>query len=77
MNNSLGYNHIVLFAPADASKPVYVTDGKWEVAEGILGVNEEKSLVYVSSVVPSMNRSFVLTLFTQLLLGCESNLIST
>ena len=53
VNNSLGYNHIVLFSPADSSKPVYITDGKWEVSDGVLGINEEKSLVYFTAANPT------------------------
>lgn len=43
-----GYNHIALFTPLNASKPLWITKGEWEVTE-ISGVDTEKGLVYVFS----------------------------
>ncbi|KAG9097073.1 hypothetical protein FRC07_010837, partial [Ceratobasidium sp. 392] len=41
-----GYNHIALFSPPDSSKPIWLTDGKWEVTGSILAVDEVRGLVY-------------------------------
>lgn len=43
-----GYNHIALFTPLNASKPLWITAGEWEVTE-ISGLDSEKGLVYVPS----------------------------
>lgn len=47
VNNSAGYQHVALFSPADSSKPIFLTDGDWEVIGGILGV-DAKGIVYVT-----------------------------
>ncbi|KAI5116121.1 hypothetical protein M0805_000526 [Coniferiporia weirii] len=41
VNNSAGYTHIALFSPANSSTPLFVTDGDWEVVDGILGVDTQ------------------------------------
>ena len=41
-----GYNHIALFSPVDSSTPRFLTTGKWEVTDGILGVDPLRGLVY-------------------------------
>ena len=48
VNNSAGYTHIALFSPADSSEPVFVTDGDWEVVDGILGI-DDRGIVSVRS----------------------------
>ncbi|EJC99985.1 dipeptidyl aminopeptidase [Fomitiporia mediterranea MF3/22] len=52
VNNSQGYTHIALFSPADSSEPLFVTDGEWEVVDGILGV-DSKGIVYFTTAYPS------------------------
>jgi dipeptidyl aminopeptidase len=51
--NSEGYNHIALFSPADSSVPRWLTTGKWEVVDGIKGVDTKKGLVYFISTTTS------------------------
>ena len=41
VNNSAGYTHIALFSPSDSSEAVFVTDGEWEVVDGVLGVDAQ------------------------------------
>jgi dipeptidyl aminopeptidase B len=41
-----GYNHIALFSPVDSSTPMFLTTGEWEVADGILGVDPLRGLMY-------------------------------
>ncbi|KIR97029.1 dipeptidyl aminopeptidase [Cryptococcus deuterogattii 2001/935-1] len=50
-----GYNHIALFTPLNASKPLWITKGQWEVTE-ISGVDTEKGLVYFTAATPSIDR---------------------
>ncbi|KIY32640.1 dipeptidyl aminopeptidase [Cryptococcus gattii E566] len=50
-----GYNHIALFTPLNASKPLWITAGEWEVTE-ISGVDTEKGLVYFTAATPSIDR---------------------
>ncbi|KIR38467.1 dipeptidyl aminopeptidase [Cryptococcus deuterogattii 99/473] len=50
-----GYNHIALFTPLNASKPLWITKGEWEVTE-ISGVDTEKGLVYFTAATPSIDR---------------------
>ena len=33
-----GYNHVAFFSPLDASEPIWITEGQWEVAS-IAGLN--------------------------------------
>ena len=41
-----GYNHVALFSPADSNTPRFLTTGDWEVADGILGVDPLRGLMY-------------------------------
>jgi dipeptidyl aminopeptidase len=41
-----GYMHVAFFTPLDASEPVWLTAGDWEVAS-IDGYNVETKTVYV------------------------------
>ncbi|KAG5641960.1 hypothetical protein DXG03_003852 [Asterophora parasitica] len=41
-----GYNHIALFSPASSGTPHFLTNGKWEVTNGIKGIDLEKGIVY-------------------------------
>ncbi|KAE8542158.1 hypothetical protein D1P53_001641 [Cryptococcus gattii VGV] len=50
-----GYNHIALFTPLNASTPLWITAGEWEVTE-ISGVDSEKGLVYFTAATPSIDR---------------------
>ncbi|WVQ93213.1 hypothetical protein IAU59_000277 [Kwoniella sp. CBS 9459] len=50
-----GYNHIAFFSPLNASKPIWVTSGEWEVTE-ISGVDAERGLIYFMSANPSIDR---------------------
>lgn len=51
-----GYNHIALFSPVNASNPVWITAGQWEVAGGILSWDAEKRLAYFMAARPSTER---------------------
>jgi len=42
-----GYNHIAFFPTLDSSEPIFLTQGEWEVADGIAGVDQSRKLVYV------------------------------
>lgn len=42
-----GYNHIALFRPASNHTPQFLTSGKWEVTDTILGVDPRRNLMYV------------------------------
>lgn len=46
MPTSEGYNHIALFSPVNSSTPRFLTTGDWEVADGILGVDQVGGLMY-------------------------------
>lgn len=48
VNDTAGYNHIALFAPASSDKPIFLTSGNWEVTGGILGVDTTRRLVYAT-----------------------------
>ncbi|KAF5379515.1 hypothetical protein D9615_006521 [Tricholomella constricta] len=48
-----GYNHIALFSPASSGKPHFLTSGKWEVTNGIKGIDLKKGLVYFEAANPS------------------------
>ncbi|KAH8104292.1 dipeptidyl aminopeptidase [Phellopilus nigrolimitatus] len=52
VNNSAGYTHIALFSPADSGKPIYVTDGEWEVVDGVLGVDVQ-GIIYFAAAYPT------------------------
>lgn len=51
-----GYNHIALFSPVNASTPVWITSGEWEVAGGILGWDASRRLAYFMAAKPSTER---------------------
>lgn len=53
--NAEGYDHIALYAPVTASKPVWVTEGEWEVTS-IAGVDREKGVAYFVAANPSIDR---------------------
>ncbi|KAK0202348.1 dipeptidyl aminopeptidase [Desarmillaria ectypa] len=48
-----GWNHVALFNPANATDPVWLTGGEWEVTSGIKGVDVEQGLVYFEAAAPS------------------------
>ncbi|TYJ58321.1 hypothetical protein B9479_000866 [Cryptococcus floricola] len=50
-----GYNHIAFFAPVNASEPIWITSGEWEVTQ-ISGVSLEKGLIYFTAATPSIDR---------------------
>ena len=41
-----GYNHIAFFSPHNATKPIWITAGDWEVT-GIRGIDQERRIVSV------------------------------
>jgi len=45
-----GYTHIALFSPANATEPVFLTSGDWEVTSGVLGVDDKN--VYFAAANP-------------------------
>ncbi|KAK0188392.1 dipeptidyl aminopeptidase [Armillaria mellea] len=48
-----GWNHVALFSPANATQPVWLTSGEWEVTSGIKGVDVDQGLVYFEAAAPS------------------------
>ncbi|KAK0215051.1 dipeptidyl aminopeptidase [Armillaria fumosa] len=48
-----GWNHVALFSPANATDPVWLTSGEWEVTSGIKGVDVDQGLVYFEAAAPS------------------------
>ena len=40
-----GFNHIAFFPTLGSSEPIFVTEGEWEVADGIAGVDQNRKLV--------------------------------
>ncbi|OCF39775.1 dipeptidyl aminopeptidase [Kwoniella heveanensis CBS 569] len=50
-----GFNHIAFFSPLNATRPIWVTSGEWEVIE-ISGVDAERGLIYFMSANPSIDR---------------------
>ncbi|KAK0215844.1 dipeptidyl aminopeptidase [Armillaria nabsnona] len=48
-----GWNHVALFSPANATTPVWLTGGEWEVTSGIKGVDVDQGLVYFEAAAPS------------------------
>ncbi|WWC64025.1 uncharacterized protein I303_106631 [Kwoniella dejecticola CBS 10117] len=50
-----GYNHIALFSPINATHPIWITSGEWEVTE-ISGVNVETETIYFLAATPSIDR---------------------
>ncbi|KAI5116120.1 hypothetical protein M0805_000526 [Coniferiporia weirii] len=59
VNNSAGYTHIALFSPANSSTPLFVTDGDWEVVDGILGVDTQGVVSVFRSGVPSIDAAHI------------------
>ncbi|KAK0457452.1 dipeptidyl peptidase IV N-terminal region-domain-containing protein, partial [Desarmillaria tabescens] len=51
--NKDGWNHIALFDPANASEPVWLTGGEWEVMDGINGVDVKRGVVFFTATSPS------------------------
>lgn len=39
-----GYNHLALFAPLDATEPVFLTRGAWDLDGGVRGLDLEREL---------------------------------
>ncbi|BGP47610.1 Dipeptidyl peptidase 4 [Rhodotorula kratochvilovae] len=54
--NPQGYNHLAYFSPADASEPVWLTSGEWEIDGGIERVDVRRGLVYFIAANPSVSR---------------------
>jgi dipeptidyl aminopeptidase len=50
-----GWNHIAFFHPVDATEPIWLTDGEWEVTK-INGVNQEQGVVFFTAANPSIDR---------------------
>ncbi|WWC73095.1 uncharacterized protein I206_107060 [Kwoniella pini CBS 10737] len=50
-----GYNHIALFSPINATQPIWITSGEWEVTE-ISGVHVESETIYFLAATPSVDR---------------------
>lgn len=50
-----GWNHIAFFHPVDATEPIWLTDGEWEVTE-VNAVNKEAGIVYFTAANPSIDR---------------------
>lgn len=50
-----GWNHIAFFHPVDATEPIWLTDGEWEVTK-INGVNQEAGVVFFTAANPSIDR---------------------
>lgn len=40
-----GFNHIAFFPTLDSAEPIFITEGEWEVADGIAGVDQNRRLV--------------------------------
>ncbi|RSH95247.1 hypothetical protein EHS25_000333 [Saitozyma podzolica] len=52
-----GYNHLAFFSPVDASEPVWLTSGDWEVTE-ISGMDETASTAHLySAPIPTTSAS--------------------
>ena len=52
-----GYNHLVYFSPLNASEPVVLTKGKWEVVDGPAAFDFETNRMYfISTKKSSMER---------------------
>ncbi|CDZ97247.1 dipeptidyl aminopeptidase [Phaffia rhodozyma] len=54
--NSEGFNHIAFFPLTSAAKPVWITEGNWEVDGEIKGFNEDLGIVYFTAANPSTER---------------------
>ncbi|WVF65548.1 hypothetical protein IAT40_000276 [Kwoniella sp. CBS 6097] len=50
-----GYSHIAFFSPLNATRPIWVTSGEWEVTE-ISGVDANRGLIYFMTANPSIDR---------------------
>ncbi|BEJ15855.1 hypothetical protein CspHIS471_0504600 [Cutaneotrichosporon sp. HIS471] len=50
-----GWNHIAFFHPVDATEPIWLTDGEWEVTK-LNGVNQEEGVVFFTAANPSIDR---------------------
>ncbi|WVQ85041.1 hypothetical protein IAT38_007205 [Cryptococcus sp. DSM 104549] len=50
-----GYNHIAFYSPLNATKPLWITSGEWEVTQ-ISGVDAKKGLIYFTAATPSIDR---------------------
>ncbi len=42
-----GFNHIAMFQPITSSDPIWITEGEWEVAEGVAGLDVAQNLLCV------------------------------
>lgn len=50
-----GFDHIALFTPTTATKPIFLTSGDWEVSK-IAGFDAENGVVYFVAANPSIDR---------------------
>ncbi|KAL1407636.1 Dipeptidyl peptidase 4 [Vanrija albida] len=50
-----GYDHIALFMPINATEPIWITSGEWEVTK-INGLHEETGTVFYTAANPSIDR---------------------
>lgn len=48
MPDETGFNHIALFSPPNATEPIFITKGDWEV-DGLPFVNYDRGNVYVQA----------------------------
>jgi dipeptidyl aminopeptidase B len=50
-----GFNHIAYFA-SNVSAPVWITEGAWEITNGIEAIDLRRGLVYFTAANPSIER---------------------
>ncbi|KAK8844035.1 hypothetical protein IAR55_006829 [Kwoniella newhampshirensis] len=50
-----GFNHIAFFSPYNASKPIWITSGEWEVTQ-ISAVDTRNGSIYFMAATPSIDR---------------------
>ncbi|KAK4055942.1 Dipeptidyl peptidase 4 [Microbotryomycetes sp. JL221] len=54
--NDKGWNHIAFFSPPDSNQPLFLTNGEWEVVDGIKAVDVVRGLIYFVAANPSTSR---------------------
>lgn len=70
-----GYNHVALFAPIDATEPIWITSGEWEVTS-IAGFDSASNTVYYVAARPSIDRHLYSAQIPDSLSGSEFEITS-
>ncbi|EGG01205.1 dipeptidyl aminopeptidase IV [Melampsora larici-populina 98AG31] len=51
-----GYRHVAYFSPPNASEPIFLTSGQWEIDGSIQAIDLSRRLIYFIAAKPSIER---------------------